>query len=118
MKKLLFWIAVILLVFAFSACAKRSDADETRTQDTMNGEENSADQSQAGTVTLTRELLDRYLETLPPFAHKAKEIGDNVNTIGAAQLGGGELVALLQAHGWDDPELFMDVHAKIWTLVP
>jgi len=117
MKKFLCVMSAVLLVAAFSACSKQSGADETGPREMMNGQDDSAAQAQA-TVTLTQELLDKYLETLPPFAQKAKEIGDNVSALGAARLIGGELVPLLQAHGWDTPESFMDVHAKIWTLVP
>ena len=118
MKKIITGIAIILLLLAFTACGNRGKTDGSQSQDMSGESESSGSQGEKIEVTLTQPLLDQYIETLPPFIQKAKDIGENATAIGAAQIGGTELAVLLQSHGWDDPETFAEVNAKVMTLTP
>jgi hypothetical protein len=118
MKNITLGIAIVFLVLAFTACGNQNRTDASAAEGMSSRDETSADTDEMPAVTLTQPLLDQYLETLPPFIQKAKDIGENVNTIGAAQLGGGELAALLQEKGWADPEEFGEINAKVMMLTP
>ncbi len=115
MKKIITFIITVLLLFSFLACGQegKKDADKV-----AGGDESSPGEDLSFEITLTQALLDKYIKTLPSFVKRAKEIGEDVETMGAAWLAGGEMLALLKENGWSEPEEFGQVHVKVWTLTP
>ncbi|MBN1797907.1 MAG: hypothetical protein JW822_05000 [Spirochaetales bacterium] len=115
MKKTVMFIITVLLLLSFLACGQegKKDADKV-----AGGDESTTGEDLSIEVTLTQALLDKYIKTLPPFVKRARELGEDVESMGAAWLGGAEIVALLKEYGWSTPEEFGEVHAKVWTITP
>jgi hypothetical protein len=108
-------LITVLVLFSFLACGQEGKKE---TGKDTGGDESGAKESASFEVTLTQALIDKYIETLPPFVERAREIGEDVETVTGAWLGGAEMIALLKDHGWSTPEEFGEVHAKIWTITP
>jgi len=116
MKKIFLLGFAILFILGFSSCGKQqqktpADSEAMEKQDADSGNE-------SHDITLTQELIDKYIQTLPPFVKKAKELGESVNAMAMTFSAGGEMESLLKSHGWSKPEEFFDVHGKIWVLMP
>jgi hypothetical protein len=121
MKKGTVFILLWLLLFFF-ACQKESKpvSDESLREEagTELEERTSENSEEVLDVTITRELLDRYIATLPPFARKLEELGNSIDTPPEALLANEQIESLLLGHGWKNPEEFFKLHTKIVILTP
>ncbi len=116
MKNVIILILAVVFLAGFSACSKQQQqapAEGESMQQTDSGNENSSLE-----ITLTQALIDKYIETLPPFIKKAEELGESPNTLLTSVTAGGEIESLLKDQGWSEPQDFFKVHAKIWSLMP
>jgi hypothetical protein len=114
MKKTVIFIFTVFLLFSLLACGQEGKKDkDIKGEDTSDSKEKLSIE-----ITLTQALLDKYIKTLPPFAQRAREVGEDVETVGAAWLAGSEMLSLLKDYGWDTPEEFAEVHTKVWALTP
>lgn len=100
----------MISVFIFSGCKKGGSNNGEDSQQAQ------MQQPQVEDITITEELLKKFIKTYPVFKKVATKVGQELqqsNNPQNASVGNEKIKKVLMENGWEDPKQFFSINIKI-----